>query len=112
VAGRPSRFGNHSIPKEFLEPLRRQGGIARRILNVAMPEIGLDRARVVAVVGELVAAAVAQHVGVQRKSKGSALANTFELSSARLRSRSAIGHRFSKATVDFTRSEKLDNFYF
>jgi hypothetical protein len=66
----------------------------------------------VSCVRQCVAAAAAQHVGVQRKSKGSALANAFELSSARLRSRSAIGHRFSKATVDFTRSEKLDNFYF
>ena len=54
-----------SIAKKFLEPLRRQGGIARRILNIAMPEIGLDRARVVAVIGELVAAGMAQHVGVR-----------------------------------------------
>jgi hypothetical protein len=43
-------------PEKFLEPMRRQGGIARRILNIAMPEIRLDRARVVAIVGELVAA--------------------------------------------------------
>ena len=30
-----------------------------------MPEIGLDRARVVAVVGELVAAGMAEHVGMR-----------------------------------------------
>jgi hypothetical protein len=54
-----------SISKECLEPLRRQRGIARRILDVAMPEIGLDRTRVVAVVGELVTAGVAQHVGMR-----------------------------------------------
>ena len=36
------------VTKEFFEPLGRQGRIARRILNIAMPEIGLDRARVVA----------------------------------------------------------------
>jgi hypothetical protein len=54
-----------SIPKEFLKPLRRQSGIARRILNIAMPEIGLDRPRVVAIVGELIATGMAQHVGVR-----------------------------------------------
>ena len=32
---------------------------------VAMPEIGLDRARIMAVVGELVAAGMAEHVGVR-----------------------------------------------
>jgi hypothetical protein len=60
----PSRFGNHSISKKFLEPLRRQGGIARRILNIAMPEIRLDRTRIMAVVGELIAAGMPQHVGM------------------------------------------------
>jgi hypothetical protein len=60
AADRPS-----SISKEFLEPLRRQRGIARRILNIAMPEIRLDRPRVVAIVGQLVAAGVAQHVGMR-----------------------------------------------
>jgi hypothetical protein len=45
-----------SIPKKLLKPLRRQRGIARRILDVAMPEIGLDRARVVAIVRQLIAA--------------------------------------------------------
>jgi hypothetical protein len=53
-----------SISKKLLEPLRRQRRVARRILNVAMPEVGLDRPRVVAVVGELIAAGVAEHVGV------------------------------------------------
>jgi hypothetical protein len=55
----------NSISKEVLEPLRHQGGIARRVLDVAVSEIGLDRARVVAIVGELVAAGVAQHVGMR-----------------------------------------------
>jgi hypothetical protein len=55
----------NSISKKFLEPMRCQGGIARRILNVAMPEIRLDSTRVVAIVGELVAARVAEHVGVR-----------------------------------------------
>ena len=63
--GRNPRSAADSIAKEFLEPLRRQRGIARRILNVAMSEIRLDRARVVAVVGELVATGMAEHVGVR-----------------------------------------------
>jgi hypothetical protein len=54
-----------SISKKFPEPMRRQGGIARRVLNVAMPEIGLDRTRVMAIVGELVSAGMAQHVSVR-----------------------------------------------
>jgi hypothetical protein len=53
------------ISKALLEPLRRQGGIARRVLDIAMPEVRLDRAGIVAVVGELVAAGVAEHVGVR-----------------------------------------------
>jgi hypothetical protein len=51
-----------SISKKFLESLRRQGGIAHRILNVAVSEIRLDGTRVVAIVGELVTAGVAEHV--------------------------------------------------
>jgi hypothetical protein len=51
------------IAKEFLEAMRRQCGIARRILNIAMPEIRLDRTRVMAILGELVTAGMAQHVG-------------------------------------------------
>jgi hypothetical protein len=47
-----------SISKKFLEPLRRQGGVARRILDVAVAEIGLDRPRAVAVIGQLVAASM------------------------------------------------------
>ena len=39
--------------------------MAGRILNVAMPGLRLDRRRIMAVVGELVAAGMAQHVGVR-----------------------------------------------
>jgi hypothetical protein len=54
VASRPS-----SISKKFPEPLRRQRRIPRRVLNIAMPEIRLDRTRVMTVIGELVAAGMA-----------------------------------------------------
>jgi hypothetical protein len=42
--------------------LWRQRRIARRVLDVAMAEIRLDSARVVAIIGELIAAGMAQHV--------------------------------------------------
>jgi hypothetical protein len=54
-----------SISKKFPEPLRRQGDVARRILNVAVTQISLDRSCVVTIVGELGAASMAQHVGVR-----------------------------------------------
>jgi hypothetical protein len=54
-----------SIAKKLLEPLRRQRRIARRVLNIPMPERGLDRRGIVAVVGELIAASVAQHVSMR-----------------------------------------------
>jgi hypothetical protein len=60
----PDLAKTNSISKKFLESLRHQGGVARRILNVAVPEIGLDRTGVVAIVGELLAASMAQHMGM------------------------------------------------
>ena len=37
----------------------------RRVLNVAVPEIGLDGARVVTIVGELVATGMPEHVSMR-----------------------------------------------
>ena len=48
-----------SVPKEFLEPVRRQSGVTRGVLNVAVTQIRLDRTRVVANGGELIAAGTA-----------------------------------------------------
>src|SRR5262249_5218575 len=42
-----------SVPPEILEPVRRQLGIAHRVLDVLVPEVVLQGARVVAIVGEL-----------------------------------------------------------
>jgi hypothetical protein len=50
-----------SISKK-LEPLRRQRGVARGVLNIATPEVQLDRPGIVAIIGELIAAGIAQHV--------------------------------------------------
>ena len=50
------------IAPEIFEPICRQFGVAGGMLNVAVPQIMLDRPRVLAVVGQLVAGGVAQHV--------------------------------------------------
>jgi hypothetical protein len=51
----------------MLEPIGRQSRIADRGHDRAVPEIGLDGASVVPVVGELEPAGVPQHVGMNRK---------------------------------------------
>ena len=53
---------NGSIFPEALEPIRRQGRVAYRASDRAVPEIVLDRPRIVSVIGQLVAAGVPQHV--------------------------------------------------
>src|SRR4029077_5741082 len=50
------------VAPEVLETGRRQLGVAHRVLDVAVPEVSLQRASIDAVIGELEAAGVAQHV--------------------------------------------------
>ena len=52
------------IPPEFPEAIRCQRHITLRAEQRAMPEISLDRTAVVAIVGELVSCAMAQHMAV------------------------------------------------
>src|SRR5664279_6441171 len=56
-----------SVAPEILEPVRRQIRVACGVLNIAMPEVLLDRSRVLPVVGELVAGRMTQHVRMNRK---------------------------------------------
>jgi hypothetical protein len=51
VAGRWGR-PHHQLPPKVLEPGRRKLGVAHRVLDVAMAEVGLQRAGIVAGVGE------------------------------------------------------------
>src|SRR5665213_225740 len=51
-----------SIPPESFETIRRQRGVGDRVLNVSVSEIMLDCAGVAAIVGEFIAAGMAQHV--------------------------------------------------
>jgi nucleotide-binding universal stress UspA family protein len=53
-----------SVLPEPLEPIGRQRRIAHRRRDRSVAEIVLDRARIVPVIGQLVAAAVPQHVAV------------------------------------------------
>lgn len=46
-----------------LETMYGNAGIVRRVLGVAVPEVVLHRPQIRALVGEVVAAAIAQHVG-------------------------------------------------
>ena len=57
---------DHSPPK-ILEPIRRQLGVPNRMLDVLVPEVLLQDAGVVAIVGQLEPAGVAQHVRVDGK---------------------------------------------
>jgi hypothetical protein len=53
------------IPPEILEPPRRQRRIASRILDIAVPQVGLERPGIDPVVCQLEAAGMPQHVGVR-----------------------------------------------
>ena len=51
-----------SVPPKLLEPIRCQRGVCHGVLDIFVPEVVLDCPRVAAIVGELVAAGMAQHV--------------------------------------------------
>ena len=53
-----------SVPPKALELGRGELGVAHRVLDVAMAKVGLQRARLLAIFGELEATSVAQHVGM------------------------------------------------
>jgi len=56
-----------SVLPEIREAVRRQLGVAHRMLDVLVPEIGLERAGVVTLVGELESAGVSKHVQMDRE---------------------------------------------
>jgi hypothetical protein len=57
------------LPPKVLEPRRRQLGVAHRVLDIFVSEVGLERSRIVAPVRQGVAAGVAQHVRVNLKAE-------------------------------------------
>ena len=58
---------SRDLPPEVFEPIRGQLGVAHRVLDVVVPEVGLQSARIVPGIGQRIAAAVAQHVRMDRK---------------------------------------------
>jgi len=52
------------VPPEGFEPIWCECCVARRILDIAMAEVSLQRSGVMAVIRQLVAAGVPQHVHV------------------------------------------------
>ena len=50
------------LSPEVLEPVGRQLGVANGMLDVLVPQIGLQRPRVMPFVGQRIAAGMAQHV--------------------------------------------------
>src|SRR5262245_66306852 len=56
-----------SIPPKVLEPVGRHFGVPDGVLDVLVPEVMLQGPRVVAIVGELEPAGMAQHVRVDRE---------------------------------------------
>src|SRR5262249_6863420 len=55
------------IPPKVLEPVGRQFGVPDGVLNVLVPEVVLQGARVVTIVGEFEPAGMAKHVWVDRE---------------------------------------------
>ena len=57
-----SAFGGNAdirySPPKVLEPCRRQLGVAHRVLDVLVPEVGLERPRIVSPISKRVAAGV------------------------------------------------------
>jgi len=57
-----ARWVRRSVSPKALEPIRCERRVSGCVLNVSMSQVGLQRASIMAVIGELVAARVAQHM--------------------------------------------------
>ena len=56
-----------SVPPKVLEPVGRHFGVSDGVLNVPVPEVVLEGARVVAIICELEPTGMAKHVGMGRE---------------------------------------------
>src|SRR5262245_47527871 len=63
---------------EVLESVRRQLGVAHRVLDVLVTKVRLQRAGIVASIGQRVTGRVAEHVRLDRKGHASALTDPAE----------------------------------
>src|SRR6516164_9710831 len=56
-----------SVPPKILESVGRHFGVSDRVLDVLVPEVVLQGPRVVAIIGQLEPAGMAEHVRVDRE---------------------------------------------
>ena len=71
----PRRARRRLVLPEPFETIRRQSRVAHRRRDRAVPEVVLDRSRVLAIVRKLVAAGMPQHVAVDREGEARGLAS-------------------------------------
>jgi hypothetical protein len=67
LAEKMLQLGARLTSARILEPIRRKLGVAHRVLYILVPQVGLQRPRVVAGIGERIAASVPEHVRVDRE---------------------------------------------
>src|SRR5262249_59301295 len=67
IEGRRSLACRRQLAPKILEAVRRHLGVPDRMLDVPVAEVVLQSPCVVAIIGELKAAGMAQHVGVDRE---------------------------------------------
>jgi hypothetical protein len=60
MTNRPGKLLSPKVP----EPCRRQLRVSHRVLNVSVPEIGLQRPSIVSGIGQRIATGMPQHVGM------------------------------------------------
>src|SRR6516165_4236820 len=79
VSSEFSRAPSSSAPPKVLEAVGCHVGVPNGVLDVLVPEVVLEGARVVAVIRELEPTGVAKHVRVDRKWHLGGLAETLEI---------------------------------
>ena len=70
-------FG-YSVPAGILEPRRRQLSVAHRMLDVAMPEVNLQRTRIMTLISKRVPANVFEHMWVGLEPRLRCLSSPFD----------------------------------
>jgi hypothetical protein len=88
-----------SVSPEISKPIGRQLSVTHRMLNISVPEPRLQRPRIMPLVGKLVTATMAQHVGMDREWHAGSLADALDEGMEALgrHRRTALGHEHVRA---------------